>query len=287
VAAFLSGRWRPALEACADAERILRDQCTGVAWELGTVRLFTVWALWNHGELGELCRRVPRLIRDARERGDRYAYTNFRIIAYNLNLAEDDVARARAEATSALEDWSRSGYHLQHNQALNCSGQIDLYDGKGGDAHARMLAEWPKLERAMSLRIQAIRLIMVHLRGRTALAALTARDARFPRGALLRGLRADARRLERERMPVGDAYAHMVRAGRAAAGGDRAATVARLTRAEEAFARAEMWLYHAAARWRLGEHTGDAARVAAGRSYLETHGVRNPGRLLAMLAPGL
>src|SRR5262249_11132039 len=36
VAAHLEGRWRNSLELCGRAEKILRESCTGVAWEIDT-----------------------------------------------------------------------------------------------------------------------------------------------------------------------------------------------------------------------------------------------------------
>jgi hypothetical protein len=47
--------------------------------------------------------------------------------------------------------------------------------------------------------------------------------------------------------------------------------------------------FAAAARWRLGQLTAgeDGARlVAEARSWLESQGVRNPARMVGMLAPG-
>lgn len=44
-AAWLFGEWRKTRELCECAERIFRDQCIGVAWELATTHIFLFAAL--------------------------------------------------------------------------------------------------------------------------------------------------------------------------------------------------------------------------------------------------
>ena len=75
VAEFTTGRWRNARTCLERAEGILRDRCTGVAWELDTAHTFTLWSLFYLGELAEMSRRSARLLKEAQERGDLYAVT--------------------------------------------------------------------------------------------------------------------------------------------------------------------------------------------------------------------
>jgi hypothetical protein len=57
VAAFLRGRWKPAVLSCDEAERTFREQCTGVTWELNTAQTFSAWALFWMGDVNQLQRR--------------------------------------------------------------------------------------------------------------------------------------------------------------------------------------------------------------------------------------
>src|SRR5262249_6128222 len=107
IAAFQMGQWKEASILCAEAEEILHERCTGVTWELDTSRLIQLRCLFHFGELNKILRRLPELIKDARERGDFYATANLigRIL-YLARLAADEPDDARAKLKQALEGWS-------------------------------------------------------------------------------------------------------------------------------------------------------------------------------------
>jgi hypothetical protein len=69
------GQWRKALSSSEQALTILRDQCVGVTWEITMAQNVLIWALMYLGELGEVSRRVPELLADARRRGNLYLAT--------------------------------------------------------------------------------------------------------------------------------------------------------------------------------------------------------------------
>jgi hypothetical protein len=105
---------------------------------------------------------------------------------------------------------------------------------------------------------------------------------------LLREAQRDARRIERERMPWGDALAHLVRAGIARFRGDRTAALQHLSAGEAGLEVARMSLYAAAARRRRGELAGGAegrALMEAADAWMTGQLVRNPIRMAAMLVP--
>src|SRR6184192_433307 len=60
------------LEHSERALRVMREQCTGLVWELDTATTFLVFCLAYLGEMAELCRRVPAALHEALERGDLY-----------------------------------------------------------------------------------------------------------------------------------------------------------------------------------------------------------------------
>src|SRR5205085_317987 len=62
IAAYLAGDWANAARLCERAAELLRERCTGVAWELITAQRFLLGSLQFLGEVGELVRRVALLL---------------------------------------------------------------------------------------------------------------------------------------------------------------------------------------------------------------------------------
>jgi eukaryotic-like serine/threonine-protein kinase len=293
VAAYLEGRWRDAREDCDRAETIFRDRCTGVAWELDTASAFGLWSLSHLGEVAELCRRWPILLTQARERGDLYAVMNLSSYLMSVvRLAANDPQTARAELRATMAQWSRQGYHVQHNDALWAGVQIELYCGDGQSAWNLIHQSWPALRRSLLLRVQFIRTSMNFLRARAALAAaVELKDSRQDEARRLLAVAARAARsLEREGMPCPSAYSHMIRAGLAALRGDTARAAILLAETVERFDAVEMGLCAASVRRRLGELIGGdrgAADVAHADQWMIDQKIENPAAMASMILPRL
>jgi serine/threonine protein kinase len=289
VVAYLEGRWRDAQLNCDRAETIFRDHCTGVAWELDTANAFALWGLSHLGEVAELCRRWPILFTQARERGDLYAVMNLGTYLMSVvRLAANDPDTARAELRETMAQWSRQGYHVQHNDALWAAVQIELYCGAGLSAWGLIRQAWPALRRSLLLRVQFIRTSMHFLRARAALAA--AAELRSSRPAEARALLATAARgaraLERERMPCPSAYAHMIRGGLAALGGDTQRAAILLAEAVERFQAVDMQLCAASVRRRMGELAGGDrghADIARADQWMTDQKIENPACMASMI----
>ena len=99
VAAWMDGRWKNAYDFFERAEAMLRERCTGVFWEIMSAQLFQLASLFYLGEVKELSRRLPALLKEAVERGDLLRATFLRIgyCSHVAWLAADDPARAREE----------------------------------------------------------------------------------------------------------------------------------------------------------------------------------------------
>jgi hypothetical protein len=288
IASF-EGRWGESLSASARGEAILREGCTGATWELDSAQLYQLHALANGGHWRELAARAPVLLHEANGRGDLYlaSYIRSRNL-YLLHLAEDDPGGAREQQARSLDGWSQQGFQVQHYWDWFARGEIDLYDGQPRAAWKRLASGWGAFRRSLLPRAQAVFLEAVFLRARAAV-ALAVQAPSGERASLLRHAERDARRLEREAMAWGDAMATLVAAAVATTRGqsERASHLA--GSAEERFAAVEMEQFAAAARWRRGQLTAGAegeSLVAEACSRLEAQGVRNPARMVEMLAPG-
>jgi eukaryotic-like serine/threonine-protein kinase len=289
VSAYLEGQWTLAQQECDHAETIFRDSCTGVAWELDTAHAFALWGLSHQGAVAELSRRWPILLNLARARGDLYAVMNLSSYIMSIvRLAADDPETADRELRQTMSQWSREGYHVQHNDALWAAVQIELYRGDGAAAWGLIDRSWPALRRSLLLRVQFIRTAMHFLRARAALAAAVAVRRSSPGKArsLLAIARRAARRLDRERMPCPTAYARLIRGAVAAIEGDPSRAVPRLTAAVACFEAVDMRLCAAAARRRLGEFLGGTRgqeEIDRADRWMSQEQIKNPANMVAMI----
>ncbi len=203
--AFQSAQFDAALEHCAQAESIFRDQCTGASWETSTARAFQVWICGFSGKFVQLADCNNRYLQEARSRSDLFTVTNLTSFARPLlRLAADDPDGAMNQVEEALSNWPYPGFHIQHYHAACSRTLIHLYRGEGEAAWNFIQQTWPALRRSMLLRIQFIRIWMHNLRGQCALAR--AAEARNPEPWLRRAEK-DLKRLSGERSLFADALA--------------------------------------------------------------------------------
>ena len=288
IVAYLEGRWKDSRESCDRAEEIFRDRCTGVTWELDTLHTFSLWSLTYLGDLAELGRRWPVLLKEARERGDRYAETNLStFIMTVVRLAANDPEGARRELEQAMERWSRDtgqGFHIQHHNALLARVYIDLYNGEGRTAWCRVSEMWPTYVKSFLLRVQVIRIEMLRLHARTALAAAA---ASADPGPLLRQAERDVRRLEHEATPAAVLHARVIRAEVVATRRDKRGAHVLLAAAVTGFEAQDMHLCAASARRRLGELLGGDEGldlIAQADCWMMSQTIRDPARMATLNA---
>jgi hypothetical protein len=223
-------------------------------------------------------------LRDADERGDRYASASLRTGFGTLHwLAADDVEGARRECESAIADWSQVGFMIQHYYALHSEVQIDLYAGEGAAAERRLDASARAIERSNLNRIQATRVETLCLRARTRLAAGRGDDER------VRHAERDAGRLAAIDAAWARPLAELVLAGCAAARARDHEAMALLDRAATAFDACDMALHAAVARLRRGQLLGGTdgrALILDAESWMAEQLIAEPSRIAALFAPG-
>jgi serine/threonine protein kinase/tetratricopeptide (TPR) repeat protein len=282
LSSFLNGYWAEAAERIAEGERMLLDHAHGARWELDLSQIVRTSALLYLGRFGELTRMVPVYLREAKERGDVYAargLRGWRTNAIWLALDRPDEARAQVEAVA-----TEGRFHLHHYYEMLSRAQIDIYRGDGEDAWQRVERSWPHMKRSMLLRIQSVRIEGQHLRARCALAALGQGDD----AAKLAVATTAARSIAREKLHWGAPLAQLISAALACHRGDDDDAVARLRAAIEGFEAADMAMYAATARHRLGHLIGGdegAGLVAAAEAWCESESVLRPSAMVGMYAP--
>jgi eukaryotic-like serine/threonine-protein kinase len=285
LSAYLIGHWREAAELCERSAEVLRDQCTGATWELTVANRFMLTSLMFLGEITEVARRVPQLLSLALEQGNLFAATDLRTRLNPIWLASDDPDRARNEVIAAMTQWPREGFHLQHYTSLVALAQIELYTGDTEVAWKHIEGQLKPLERSLLMRTQGLRIDVMHLRARLALAS-----AYGPvRKQRLKIAEDCADQIAREDMPWSNPLANLTYAALAKQSGDtlRATTLAR--QAVDGFEAADMALYAAAARRKVGELlAGDEGRqlINDSEAWMTKQQIMNPAAVSNMMAPG-
>jgi hypothetical protein len=245
-------------------------------------------ALLYQGELSEVARRVPNLLSSALEQGNLLAATDLRTRMNLIWLAADNPDRARAEVIEALKAWPHKGFHLQHYTSLLALAQNELYTGDGEVAWKHLEGQWKALRNSMLLRIQVLRIEAMHLKARAALAPATS-DKRVL-GQRIQVAETMARRIYQEEMRWADPLVSLIKAGVANLRNEQGTARSYLSDAVDGFDLANMHLYAAAARRRLGQliegKKGEDLKVEA-ESWMQKQGVHDPERMTRMLAPGL
>jgi len=285
LSSYLLGDWKAAAEYCERAAEILRDQCTGVTWELTIANRFMLTSMLYLGEIVEVSRRVPQLLSAALEQGNLFAATDLRTRLNAIWLAADDPVRARDEVIAAMTAWPREGFHLQHYTSLVALAQIEMYTGDYEVAWKHIEGQIRPLEKSMLLRIQGLRIDAMQLRARLALASAFGKE----REQRLRTAARLADKIARENMGYSNPIASLIRAGVAKQRGDEKKAVALLEQTLKDFEAADMRLYAVIARQRLGELVGgDRGRqmVSQTEEWMAKQQVKNPAKIMNLLAPG-
>jgi serine/threonine protein kinase len=287
ISALLFGRWKAAEAALAQAEDLFRNHCTGVAWERDTGHNFALQALFQMGEIAELERRWTVIYQVAREGGDPHGIANLTsFFATMIKLAANERLEAEPEMEAFLKARGTRPVNLRHTTAFDSLIHIDLYRGEVTRAWARLGAIWPEYSRSMLFRVQMIRVQMLEVRARTAVAAAERSQQPAP---LLNQAERDARELEREGQDWGIAHAHYIRAAIAACREDTISASEELARAADLYDRADMALSAQLMRYRLGQILAtDEARELRERAerWLQDQGIDTPARWAGMCAPG-
>jgi eukaryotic-like serine/threonine-protein kinase len=289
LAAFLAGRWREAVDLDAEAEQIFRDRCTNVTWEKNTVVLFGLTALFQLGEISELCARLPRLMREAEERGNLYADVMLRVSRTNVAwLVPDTPDEAERNIAEAIDRWPKDRFVLPHYYELVSRTGIDLYRGDPERALARIEERMPHLHASYLDRVQRVRIETRIAHAGAALGVAAIKSAGERRRLLAKAERL-ARAVLREDAPWASGLARLVLGRVAQLRGDEGRAIEELETAAEAFDLWEMALYANVARRQRGEIIGGQEgkeAILACDERMAVHGIVRPDRFAYFLSPG-
>jgi tetratricopeptide (TPR) repeat protein len=273
---FLQGNWRESQEYLERAEQVFTQDCTGVAWELATTRIFALWNLLHMGHYNELRRLAPALRQEGRERGDLYLATSIGSGPHpTAELMAGHPDEALALLDEALSRWTRQKYSLQFVTAAVIRSWIHLYKGEGTTALEFLNQEWPALKKHRYLRLSGSRQWLYFARAQAALS-----------GGQYSAAERDARRLARDTTLFAKILAKVVRAGCARMRGREPDCIALLEEAAPEFDATRMPMMAAAVRYRLGELTGNRSFIEEASRVMRSEGIVDPERYASIFANG-
>lgn len=285
VGLFLRGHWRDAHRLLDRAYERYPDHRAG--WH-ANAKLFSVYALYYVGDLRAQTRRAVQLLAEAEQRNDLYIVVNLRTTSMvDIALAADDPEAARTHIREAMDQWSMSGFLVQHWKAMVWGAEAELYAGDGARACEILDRDRRALKRSFLLQVQFLRGFTGFVRARALIASGEGGAER--RRARIAEARRIARRLDREGMPWTAAVSSMVAAAVENADGNPAGAAAALEAAVHRATMADMAIYGWAARHRLGLLLGGddgARRVREAEDAMSAQGIRVPARYAGMLIPG-
>ncbi|MCE9571637.1 MAG: AAA family ATPase, partial [Deltaproteobacteria bacterium] len=282
VAAAISGRWAEARARCTRAEAALRDHCTGMRWTLSMAQFYRLAALWYLGDTAELVDLTPRYLAEAEQLGDVHALGGLRVGKGNVYwLVIDRPIDARAMAAAGFpSDDHGDDVHLHDYFRATALAQIDLYEGDGAAALARVERFWPALERTRLPSVQLIRIEAELVFARAAIAAAAQGVAPDRNLALARQR---LQRLARVGAPWVQPLTGLLEGRIAALRDDAVGARAHLERAATLAATHQLALVGLAARIAGDRLEPGAPMAAAHAAELGARGVVNPAALLRVL----
>jgi len=288
TAYYFAGQFRPGVREAEEAEKIFREQCTGVTWEIDTSQIYSLYSLEYLGNLRELATRIPLLQRQAEDRGDLYHLIHFAARPNVVWLAQDDPDTAERYLASVAanrprEETFAKSFHFPQFVELFARSQLDIYRGRGVESWTRVQDLRPDHARWMS-RVQLVRIESRHLRARCGLAAAAETGDKH----ILAEVQREADLIFAERMPWSLPLAESLRAGVYAVQGRVEQSRALFESAVRNFEKVEMSLFAAAAKRRLGEITGgDTGRALIDEAdqWMSSQGVMRPDRLTRVMTP--
>lgn len=286
--AWFAGRWDEAARLGQTLNRMAAEEFMRPAWEAYPTSIFWLCALVCMGRWKEVIELLPGLQADSAARGDLLEMASLPVFtfAYIRWLLADQPHQARAELESARLRLSEPGF-VPHRFGV-CYGLTDVALYTGDSAAARRAVEqgWAELEASMALRIQAVRIFMLHARARVALASAGGAASPRERTRFIEEARGFSRRIRREGTQWGNAITALIDASVAAAAGRLPAVLDRLGAAERAAAAANMQQFSAAARYRIAELISAGPSPQPQVEWFQDQNARNPARLVRILCPG-
>lgn len=278
LASFVTGRWAIAAHELDDVAQRL-EALRVVSWERRTAEFAALYAHDLCGDIPIVRKRLPRLLREAEESQDVQFATNLRVsIVASICLYDDTRSGGIGAIDEALTKWPHS-LSVQHYYAFVAKVRVLLYEGQADAALGFIEGERPRLESAYLVAGPGSKLEAELVTG---LALLASSLPPKERGNRLASVLV---RLAAVPSPATRAFQSLLVAGDASTKNETNRARRAYADAARGFADLRMRIHEAVTLIRLAELDARPTEVASQCDILRTLTIRNPYRLVEMLAP--
>lgn len=288
VGLYFAGDLQGYVAGFGRVERMLRERCRGVAWELLTFQSVANFSRTFLGDWKLAARSVHAQVREAEQRGDLYgAATLAMALGWVRHLVADDPRAALRELDDYLGRWSSREMHYQHFYDCLTRAYVLQYMGNARGALEYVDRRWSALRRAGLLRVQVVHALLRATRISCLVSASYEDGAE--RRVLLGRARRDVAAMQASRFKPARSWGLHLLGCVALAEGDRARALALLTEAGGRMRREGYLTGPISGDLLRGELVGGErgqALVASAIAYFRGEGFRDPQRFARLFAPG-
>lgn len=284
--AYLSGQWRAAVGWVARAEALLTEShVPELHWALLSGSVLSLISSVVCGDLMNAAQRLPRMLSEARQRGEAHRLASIAYPAVVIELAQDRPDAASRLLLELAHDLKAQAFGLREFTLLHCGWLIARYTGRESETWRQLEARWPEIEASKVLVVNIVRVTALAERGSAALAYAAAHKS----AAHCRIASRCARQLARERLPHASALNGLLRARLERLQHNPARALSLLNETSFRFDAAGMTLLgHCVRRVAASLMAGSmgAMLVDEADRALRSQGVREPARFAATMVPG-
>ena len=257
-----------------EADRRLSREVPDANFEAAIGRTSALHVLWLLVDPKRIAELAPGWIKDAETRGDRFSLVELNIFAGVADTAAGRFDRARARIVAALDRWPIDEFSYQHWVASKALAHIDLLTARVQEAWPRLQDDIRRAKKAGLFDTLSVRVDLWFLRGRLALTR--AADEPEIADAMLKVVRADARRLGKEAVRSSRGQGELLQAGIHLLRNEHESAQAHLREAREHFVASQMELHAAAVDAKLADLSADPMARAAADDFARGRGVSDP-----------
>lgn len=283
--AYHQHRFDEAYHVARECEALVLERSAHSASQVVRTRMLQCWCHIWRGRLREIAEVVPRLVKDAEERGNLYLATSaVTDIGYILGMVRDDPEPVHQALAEREQWWTGSGFHLQHLNLGMSRIQLAQYAGDAALAWTLADALYQQWNRSILRRGMMFKGLVHQLRARAALGLAEVDPVRRPE--LLRVARTTLALLARLEVPQGSAAVAGLEGRILEIEGDAPRAVARLREAVVGLDGSGIAALAQAYRRHLGLVIGgDEGRglVARADDWMRDQGVVRPERFAAAM----